>query len=607
MATAAAAPFKDVSAQAVALFEKEVAAAPGASVSAGLCKFMDLSGRYPDEAPRLRRALYSSLSASPRVNPVALEDMDAGFSALYPSGSPDTLSPEQLQRLGADTKTDYLFSGKIVLLNGSPVLQLFIYSLPRGVLLITPSFPLTISPQPAAAAEPAATKPAPAETPPVADPTPAMEEPAPVAVAEPVSTEPAPVEAPAAPVEPTPVVEEPAPVAEAEPVSTEPAPVEAPAAPVEPTPVVEEPAPVAEAAPAAAEDPTPAHAEDAPPAVTPPALVHEAPVSVTEPAGDATADHTNPVAMAARPADTGLYPAIEKNKLFFINGAVPQMPVVDFTPMNLDSSPEPEFSFLGTDAMAVLRITDGKADEVWRKDYRKAFARRGLAGNINYLDVKGKPRIYVSMNTFKTTIVYKWENGELEKVSNTNNYIVDMNAGTGDHLASTFSEGVVTFGGRNTYLRSGSGDTEKKQFTMPDDYYAGCLLKWSGKSASDASVAVITDQGLLKLYYGPNNLLAQTLEPKGAALDCWHNPFNGVQYFITADTVDSGQDQAVLLKLVKKGDKYFFREQWRSDILKGALTLMKFSDINGDKVPEVIGLMEKPGGGNQLFYVSPGY
>lgn len=469
-----------------------------------LDKFRALKSDYEQEAPLLRSELYNALMKNKRVRTGSLEYMDGIIDTLFPNRTLDSLTPDQLVDLGKRTNTDYILSGRIVTVNGEPVLQLFVYNLHDGLLEQTPAYPM--------AGASAALKTAPA-------------------VVKPVETTP------------------------------------------------------------------PAHTPD-PPATAEEETVVAAAVDSPKPA---IADKKTEEPPATESA--ALFASLTPGEIVFLSGAVPQSPLVDFLPLNLNKDAYTEIAFLNTDSMSVIQVKeDNKAVEYWVRKFSKSFGRRGMAGRLTTLMVEGKPEIYVAMNPFSSTIVYDWDQEGLNKKTNLNNFVVDTDAAGNAKLVSNYGEGVITYQGQATYLSSGSTDVP---YPLPGEFLAACILEWDKADPEHTIVAVVEQGGVVKAYRGGHDLLAKTNDPKGDALDCRRAATGDL--FVAVSSTSSDKDRATLLKLAKSNDKYFFEQKWVSQPLDGALLGLKFYDLNGSGTPELIGALETPGGKTRLFYTALEY
>lgn len=310
---------------------------------------------------------------------------------------------------------------------------------------------------------------------------------------------------------------------------------------------------------------------------------------------------------APQPAAQSLFHDIEPEKINFLSGPVPASPIVDFEPMNIDTDGENEIAFLATNQMAILKISPDGAKPFWNNNYRTSFPARGLAGTLIFRMSKNQPLLFVSMNSFQKTIVYAWEGGNLKKLKNLDNFIADIDPATGMRLMSLFGGGRITFSGQNTYLVPASGDMAQKiPLKLPVDYYAGCILEWSDAARDLSLIAVADDEGEVQVYKGDGTLAAQSQPDKGSSLDCWKNPRTGSLFLLTT-TSSSTKDSILMLKLEKKGKKYFLSSQWTSAPMAGNLSQVKFSDLDGDGLPEALGVLSKPGEANKFFYVAPAF
>lgn len=349
------------------------------------------------------------------------------------------------------------------------------------------------------------------------------------------------------------------------------------------------------------------------PPVTP-AAPAPAPATATV-AAPATAPVT-PAAPATGTADvapatgTRVFLNIQRGKFYYVQGVLPNSPIVDFEPVNLDPDPAPEIAFLNTDSMVIVKLKDTTATEFWTNQYRKSFPRRGLAGTLWFRRSGDKPLLYVSMNTFPRSIVYVWsdENKTLDKLDNVDRYIAHLDDASGKRLVSEYGKGVISFSGKETRLVAAGGAMEgDAAFPAPVDYYSSCILRASDTSNELTVTALVDEYGSIKIYQGNTKLLAETENKFGATLDCWYNPRTKSLYVLGA-TEKSRDDRIVMFRLVKKASgEYELAKQWVSDAVSGAVLRAKYLDLDGDRLPEVLAVEESADGKFRFFYTAPAW
>ena len=260
--------------------------------------------------------------------------------------------------------------------------------------------------------------------------------------------------------------------------------------------------------------------------------------------------------------------------------------------------------------MTIVKLKGATATRFWSSDYRKEFPKRGLAGTLWFRRFGAKPLLFVSLNAFPRTIIYLWdpEKKSLDKVQNVDSFIVNIDDTTGKRLVSDFGKGVISFSGKSTRLVAAGGPAEGNAgLAIPFDYFAGCLLKVSDTTADLTLVALADEYGAIKIYQGDGKIVAETENRYGSALDCWANPRTGSLYVLGA-TDKSADDRLVLFRVVRKGaGKYEISKQWASEPVKGAIPRAKFHDLNGDRLPEALGLEEAADGSFRFFYTAPAW
>jgi hypothetical protein len=301
---------------------------------------------------------------------------------------------------------------------------------------------------------------------------------------------------------------------------------------------------------------------------------------------------------------------IQRGKFYYVQGVLPDSPIVDFEPVDLDPDPAPEIAFLNTDSMVIVKLQDATATEFWSNQYRKSFPRRGLAGTLWFRRSGNKPLLYVSMNTFPRSIVYLWsdENKTLDKLDNVDRYIAHLDDASGKRLVSEYGKGVISFSGKQTRLVAAGGAMESDAaFPAPVDYYSSCILRASDTSNELTVTALVDEYGSIKVYQGNSKLLADTENKFGSTLDCWNNPRTKSLY-ILGSTEKSQDDRIVIFRLVKKASgEYDIAKQWVSDAVSGAVTRAKFLDLDGDRLPEVLAVEESAEGKFRFFYTAPAW
>lgn len=351
--------------------------------------------------------------------------------------------------------------------------------------------------------------------------------------------------------------------------------------------------------------PEPAPEKPAPkPPEKPAPEVKPEPAPPEKPAAPAAAEPT-PAATATR-----LFQNIEPSKFTYVQGVLPDSPVVDFEPMNLDEDAAPEVAFLNTDSMVIVKLRDRQAEEFWSNPYRKSFARRGLAGTLWFRRSGGKALLFVSMNSFPRTIVYVWNEKEksLDKLENADRFIAHIEESSGRRLVSDYGRGVISFSGKDTRLAAGANTQDTgAAFPLPEDYYSGCILRASDTSNELTITALADETGTVKIYQGAAKLIAETEANRGGSIDCWNNPRTG-NMFVLASTEKNREDRLVLLRLAKKPSGQFeLAKQWVSDPVPGAIPRAKFHDLDGDRLPEILGVEETPAGKFKFFYTAPSW
>lgn len=312
------------------------------------------------------------------------------------------------------------------------------------------------------------------------------------------------------------------------------------------------------------------------------------------------------------PSATGAraFQNITSGEFHYVTGLLPDSPIVDFEPMNLDDDTTPEIAFLNTDSMVIVNLDDTRATKFWSSEYRKSFPRRGLAGTLWFHRAGTKPLLFVSMNVFPRSIVYLWdaEKKSLDKVQNADQFVAHLDSGTGKRLVSEYGKGVISFSGKATRLVAAGGPTEGNAgFAIPFDYFSGCLLRVSDTSNALTITALSDENGIIKIYQGDGKILAETDAKYGGAVDCWRNPRTDSMYVLSA-TDKSVDDRLVMFRLTRTGSgKFEFVKQWVSGSVAGAITRAKFADLNGDRLPEVLAVEETSGSQFRFFYTVPGW
>jgi len=321
----------------------------------------------------------------------------------------------------------------------------------------------------------------------------------------------------------------------------------------------------------------------------------------TKPKTDANANKETPDKETSAPLET------TPDKPVFFTGAIPKYSVVDFLPVNIDNDPKPEVVFLTTSSMDVIKLNGTKASSFWGSEYKKSFPRRGLAGTIFARQSGGKTTMFVSMNVFSGSIVYQWEGGNPVRKRNLDSFIADIDPVSGGALTSQYVKGKITFSGANTAIIDSLGDNGKKYpVKPPSDYLAGCIVEYQKAAPDLSTIAVVDESGRIKVIRGGAAKPLVETEPRaGGALDCWRGPVTGNTYMLSS-TLNSSKDAVLILALKKKGKDYVIDKQWSSTLFDGAITKVRFYDMNGDGRPEVLGTLEKPAGSApKFFYVVP--
>lgn len=341
---------------------------------------------------------------------------------------------------------------------------------------------------------------------------------------------------------------------------------------------------------------TPVFPFDAKPSAAPPAQVEK-------PKPDGT-QKTPAVEKVSKPAVYDMTPG----KFNFFTGALPKSPAIDFLPVNLDADPKPEVIFLTTDSMDIVKLSDNKASEYWKNQYKKSFPLRGLTGAIFSKAAGGKPALFVSMNVFSGSIVYLWENDNPVKKLNLDHFVAYLDPRSGAALMADYGKGRLSYNGGASFLAESPASESGGKFgyKLPDDYYSGCVAEWSNTGPELTMVATVDEGGSLKVYRG-GKAIADSGPRAGSTLDCWKSGATGNIYFVTS-TNAGGKDAALLFVLRKKGAGYTLDKAWSSAQFEGALTRARFFDLDGDGRPEIMGMIAKsPGAAPKLFYVSPTY
>ena len=302
--------------------------------------------------------------------------------------------------------------------------------------------------------------------------------------------------------------------------------------------------------------------------------------------------------------ETSPFDNLKLEKIIYLTGAVPQTPIVDFEPMNIDNDPLPEIAFLTTDTMSIVKFKGAGVVDLWHKDYSKSFPRRGLAGTLFFRKSGQDLLLYVSLNAFTKTIVYLWDGKDLQKKQNLDQFVVDLMPANGARMVSSYGKGRISFSGGQTSLVTGADTSNKTAFVMADDYYAGCILEWAGGNPAQSTLAAVNENGIIKVFHGEGKPQGVSQDGYGGALDCWRSAKSGILYILTTTTSNT-QDRLVLFKADKKEKSFILTKVWASQPLDGAITKIKFHDLNADSKPEIIGLLEKAGALTRLFSVAP--
>jgi hypothetical protein len=398
-----------------------------------------------------------------------------------------------------------------------------------------------------------------------------------------------------------------------------PVPVAPPEAPVEEEPVAapatpeEEPVPPTlmekTDEPERAETETPVAGEAPVPVAPPEAPVEEEPVAVPSmpvsgaATGTLTLPEQKPPSPKQAPASIVRLPKATPGKIEYFSGDKPASPAMDIAVFPIDSIGSPGLLVLTPVSLEVFKILEGlKMERVWSGKFKEKYTRRGLAGKVMAGQMNGKTYLIVTINKFDKSFLYEWSESaqHLEKMGEVSGQVANVMATPTVHLVSKYGKGVTTFSGADTELVDATGQTPRTiAFQMPDDYYSGCVRRWSEVSDSLSEVAVVTEDGMVQLYQGPRGLKAEAAARYGSALACGPATAKGGWLFVTTESVSD--DAVVFLEAGQDG----IVERWRTPGLGGAVVGLAAWDFDGDGEVEALGELEKKTGGSVFFRVLP--
>ncbi|MEW6201800.1 MAG: hypothetical protein AB1546_07485 [bacterium] len=295
--------------------------------------------------------------------------------------------------------------------------------------------------------------------------------------------------------------------------------------------------------------------------------------------------------------ETMRHEKVEGSVVLF-EGDMPGYPVVDFALFDLGKG-QKAVAFITTESFAVHRIDpDNRLTRIWTSEYKTPFPLRGLAGHLDIRQNGDAINAVVSINKFKHSFLYKWEGEEFKIETNIDGFVVNRRD---DHwLVSRYGNGVISYSGKNTFIRDGMSDEGKEQypFQLPVDYYAGCILFYDTVNPDLTKVGVVDEGGVIHIYGAKGQEKVKATGVYGSGFDCLES--QEVLYFAaTADAADT--DSVILLSYHDGG----INEVWRSRAMRGAVYDVKSFDLDEDGVSEIFGVLEQGDGGGKFFVVHP--
>lgn len=295
-------------------------------------------------------------------------------------------------------------------------------------------------------------------------------------------------------------------------------------------------------------------------------------------------------------------PQAVAGRVEYFEGAVPDGQALDIAVFPLDAGGAPGVVVLTTGSMEIFKFAEGgRLESVWSGKFKNRYPRRGLAGRVMAGNIGGRTFIFVTINRFEKSFLYEWKAGRLEKVGYVAGLVVDVLMAPTIHMVSEYGKGVISFSGSKTRLVDTTKEPPREvEFPLKDDYYAGCVRKWSDVSPSLVEAAVVNEDGIVKVYQGPDKVKAESDTRYGGAVACGPDTANGGWLFATTE---SGTNDAVALLEIADGK---LTERWRTPGLGGAVTALASWDFDGDGKVEVTGALESRSG-VKLFRLLPEY
>lgn len=289
----------------------------------------------------------------------------------------------------------------------------------------------------------------------------------------------------------------------------------------------------------------------------------------------------------------------------YFEGEQPSGDIIAIDVISLDHIDSPGIVIMTTSAMEVFRFNKkGRLAREWKGDFVKSFTRRGTTAEVYAGTHKGRRMVFVSMNRFSKSFAYRWDMEEraLEKAGRVNSYMVDLLPMQSVYLMADYGEGIISRDGGSThFVEAGSAEPEKTGFPVPEDYYSGCIMRWTRVSAELARIAVVTETGAVKVFQGPSKLMARTEPRYGGQLVCGPvTPSGGLLFTTTM----SDTDDAVVLLSYSNNE---IVEKWRTGPLGGAVVQLTGCDLDKNGETELLGVLETNTGRQIIFRLLPDY